>query len=180
MMISFKNFSTSKFQQLTTVFIIVILRTREVLQRAHNRSILMEIDEANKIATEEVLEQIAKEEGQRCDEEMRNEEEEINEEKVLNIRKDQARKHEQQQLQQLHAKVKLYEFYLIWKAKSTLRTLCHARYRKGFHPDYHKFYYIDIQTVRNIIDTTFYLEITLIFFYEYMHRKLQPGTNPTA
>lgn len=123
-----------------------LIRTQEVLQRADNECVLMEIKEAKSIAIEEVLEQMAKEEGQRYDKEIQREDEDIENRKTSDYKLQERIKHNQQEEQRKKAATKLHQFYLIWNAKKTLQRICKDRIRKEFHPEHHRCYYIDSRT----------------------------------
>ena len=121
-------------------------RTPGVLKRADSQRLQMEIGEAKKIATKEILELETSKEKDRITEQWRLDRLERTRQRKMRRENDIRKARERKGLDEQRAALLLAKAYERWSARKVLRKLCIERFDKEFDAEHHAFYYVDRRT----------------------------------
>jgi len=114
-----------------------------VLKRADSQGLQMEIGEAKKISTKEILELESSKEKDRITEQWRLDRLERTKQRKMRRENDIRMAREKKGLNEQRAALLLAKAYERWSARKILRKLCIERFDKKFDAEHHAFYYVD-------------------------------------
>ena len=123
---------------------------KDVLTRADDREIKMELPQAEKIARDEIIHILGEEERVR----VRGQCKKALKEFEMTFEKECIEKKEETKKKRIMSAAWVVSLAVKrWQARKKLRQLCEATFEKVFDEKYQAFYYLNKKTVRNVILT---------------------------